>query len=84
MFFDCVFLRRGPPVVAMSNQVDEFLTVEELAALLRTTPSAIYVQRHRGQAPASLGVLVGRKLIWRRRDVDAWWDSQLQTRTPGL
>lgn len=56
----------------------EFLTVEELAELLRRTPSAIYTARSRGIEPASLGVAVGRKILWRRADIDAWFEREKQ------
>lgn len=55
----------------------EYLTAVEVAALLGRTPGALYVERHRGQPPASLAVKVGRRLLWRRADLDRWWDSQL-------
>lgn len=42
-------------------------TVEEIAAILRTSPSAIYSSRHRGQFPGVLGLSAGRRLLF---DVD--------------
>ena len=53
-----------------------FLDVDETAALLRTTPSALYSQRHRGEAPGSLGVRVGRRILWRLVDVETWFDRE--------
>lgn len=54
----------------------EFLDIAQVAVLLGTSPSALYAQRHRGEAPGALAVKVGRKLTWRRSDLDAWFDSQ--------
>lgn len=59
----------------------EFLTIGEVASLLRTTPAALYAARHRGQKPGSLGVQVGRKIVWRRSDIDAWWNAELDANT---
>ncbi len=42
-------------------------TVEEIAQILRTSPSAIYTSRHRGQLPGALGLLAGRRILF---DVD--------------
>jgi len=53
-----------------------FLTIDEVAALLRTTPSALYSQRHRREAPGSLGVRVGRRILWRLVDVETWFDRE--------
>lgn len=55
----------------------EFLTVEALAELLQTTPNALYVQRHRGEAPGALSVKAGKRLLWRRQDIEHWFDAQL-------
>lgn len=54
----------------------ELLTVEELADLVRCTPAAIYVQHHRGQAPGALGFKAGRRILYRRSDLEAWFDSR--------
>ncbi len=54
----------------------EYLTIEEVADLLRTTRTALYSQRHRSEEPGSLAIKVGRRLVWRRTDLDAWFDSQ--------
>lgn len=58
----------------------EFLAVQEVAALFHCSTSALYTQRHRGEAPGALAVKVGRKLLFRRSDLDAWWN---QSRTGG-
>ena len=51
-----------------------YLTADEVAAMYRFTVSALYTQRHRREAPGSLGVKVGRKLLWRQSELDAWYD----------
>ena len=49
------------------------LTVDETAALLRTTPKAVYLMIHRGQLP---GVTrVGKRVLVRRDDLVAWLDE---------
>lgn len=55
--------------------MERLLTVEEVAELLRTTRSAIYSSRHRQEAPGSLAVRVGRRLLWRPRDLEKWLDA---------
>ena len=54
----------------------EYLTLDELCELYRLTPKTVYQQRWRRHAPGSLGVNVGRKLLFRRRDLEAWFDSE--------
>ena len=61
----------------------DLLTVEQLAELLRTTPSAIHSQRHRGQAPGRLGVKLGRRVFWRRIDLDEHFSAELAKQTAG-
>jgi hypothetical protein len=51
--------------------VPEYLTIEEAADLLRTTPNALRVQRHRRSPPGTLGVLVGRRLLFQLAEIDA-------------
>lgn len=52
------------------------MTVAEVSAYLRLTPGALYSQRHRGVAPGSLGIRVGKKLLWRPEDIDAFLQRQ--------
>lgn len=61
----------------------EFLTVSEVAELLRTTPNALYSARHRGLEPASLAVQVGKRLLWRRSDLEDWFDRQMDKAVAG-
>ncbi len=67
--------------MSKSNRQD-LLTVAEVADWLRTSPTALYSQRYRGEAPGSLAVRVGARLLWKRRVLDEWLDSQLDS--PGL
>jgi hypothetical protein len=50
----------------------QLLTVQEVANILRTTPGAIYNQRHRGDAPGSLGIRVGRRILFHVRNLEAF------------
>jgi hypothetical protein len=52
------------------------LTVDEAAEVLRTTPTALYSQRHRSEPPGSLGVQVGRRILWAETDLEDWWRSR--------
>ena len=54
----------------------EYLTVEEVADLFRVSISALYTQRYRSEPPGVLGRKVGRRLLWKRSELDAWWTSQ--------
>lgn len=63
-----------PPLAGKSD----FLTVEEVIALFPgRSRSSIYVERTRGEGIGTLAVKVGRRLYWRRSDIDAWFDAQL-------
>ena len=58
----------------------EYLNVEGVADRYPgQTPWALYAQRKRGEAPGALGVKVGRRLLWRTSDLEAWFDEQLAT-----
>lgn len=52
------------------NTTSPFITTKELADILRTTPNAVRVMRHRGQVPK--GFRRGRNVLYRRTTVDAW------------
>ncbi|MFI6861800.1 helix-turn-helix transcriptional regulator [Streptomyces sp. NPDC050421] len=54
---------------------NQFITTNELATLLRTTPQAVRNMRHRGAAPR--GFRRGRGVLYARADVDAWIASLL-------
>lgn len=53
----------------------EFLTIEEAAELTRRTPNALHVERARGQGVGALGIRVGRRLLFKREDIDAYIDE---------
>ena len=53
------------------------LTVPEAAAYLRLSAAALYTQRHRGEKPGSLGVKVGRRLLFRTSDIERFIDEQI-------
>ena len=67
--------RRAEPTLPLGVQSGDdglplLLTFEEVAALLRTTPKAIYAMAQRRQLP---GVLrIGRRMLVRRDDLLAW------------
>lgn len=56
----------------------ELLTVSEAAEYLRLTPGALYTQRHRGEKPGALGIKVGRKVLYRRTDLERFFDELLE------
>jgi len=49
---------------------ESYLTVPELASEFRVPIQTVYSWRFRGKAPKSYRV--GRRLLFRRTDVDAW------------
>ena len=55
----------------------EYLNVEDVAALFGRSRASIYVERHKGEGLGALGVQVGKRLFWRRADVDAWFEQKL-------
>jgi excisionase family DNA binding protein len=50
--------------------LDEFLTVDELAAELRQPKPTIYLMNSRGDGPPRLKI--GRRVVYRRSDVEKW------------
>lgn len=56
-------------------QMDQLLTIEDLAELLHTTPRGIRIRRHRGRTlPPALRL--GGRLLWRVSDVVAWLEAE--------
>lgn len=49
------------------------MTTAELAVHARTTPATVRYWRHKGTGPAALKV--GRRVLYRVQDVEAWLDS---------
>ncbi len=60
----------------MPDERPDYLTVREVADLYRVSVSALYTQRYRSEPPGALGVKVGRRLLWKRSELDVWWTSQ--------
>jgi len=52
-------------------QIPELLTVDELAAVLKTTANAIRLRHARGQLPTPIDI-GNKKLLWRVADVAQW------------
>lgn len=55
------------------------LSAQEVAEYLGVPITTIYTWRHRSQGPP--GLRVGRHLRYRRRDVEAWIERQLDNPT---
>lgn len=53
----------------------EFMTTEEVAAYFRTVPATVRYWRHIGKGPRSFKV--GRRVLYRRSDCQAWADAEL-------
>jgi hypothetical protein len=53
-----------------------YLTVDDVAVRYHSTRSALHVQRSRGKAPGSLGIRVGKRLLWKVADLEEWEESQ--------
>jgi excisionase family DNA binding protein len=58
--------------------VDELLTEQELAALLKVSVRTVRAWRIEGTGPPSLRI--GRGVRYRRRDVDTWLEQQAEDR----
>lgn len=52
----------------------ELLTTEEFADLIRTPESTVRYWRHVGTGPR--GVRIGRRVLYRRTDIDEWIAEQ--------
>lgn len=53
-----------------------FLKTAELAALLRTTPEAVNMMRHRGVGPP--GFRRGRNVLYPQVEVEKWLAAQIE------
>ena len=58
----------------------ELLTLTETAAVLRTTVATLRYWRHLGVGPD--GFRLGRRVVYRRGDVDRWLTEQQQAQFP--
>ena len=55
----------------------DLLTLTEAAELLRIAPETLRYWRHVGTGPAS--AKLGRRVVYRRADVEAWIEQQFET-----
>ena len=55
----------------------EMMTTEEVAAYFRTVPATVRYWRHVGKGPRSLRV--GRRVLYRAGDVQAWAEQAMTT-----
>lgn len=51
----------------------DLLTITELSKIISVSPDTLYQWRHRGYGPRS--TKAGRRVLYRRSDVDAWLES---------
>ncbi|MFE3059078.1 helix-turn-helix transcriptional regulator [Nocardia sp. NPDC059239] len=63
----------------MSDAGLSLATSAEVAATLRTTPAALAQLRYRGEGPVFRKL--GRRVLYRWEDVNAWVDAQASTST---
>lgn len=54
--------------------MQELLTTAEAAEILRTVPGTLRYWRHTGTGPRS--ARIGRRVVYRRVDLDAWIAAQ--------
>lgn len=55
----------------------EYLVTKEVADVVRTSPETVRYWRHIGKGPKS--TKVGRKVLYRREDVEAWLETLYAT-----
>ena len=67
-----------PLLLMFAPSMDDFLTIQDLADLLRVPVQTVYDWRRRGYGPRAHKV--GGHLRWRRSDVEAWLDSVAEGR----
>jgi hypothetical protein len=58
--------------------MEQLLTLEETADYLRMTTGALYTQRYRGEKPGTLGIRVGRKILYRPSDINRFLEERLR------
>lgn len=56
------------------NSNDPLMTVEEVAEYTRLSPATVRWLRHARRGPVAS--VLGRRVLYRRSDVDAWIESQ--------
>jgi predicted DNA-binding transcriptional regulator AlpA len=65
--------------VEHSDTRRDYLDVSDVANLIPgMSRSALYTQKHRGQAPGALAIRVGKRLVWRRADIERWFSEQVE------
>jgi excisionase family DNA binding protein len=69
-------------VQSHTSKAADLLTTEELAVMLRTSSTAILTMRHRGELPAALGFRRGRRVLYRRSDIDKWVQGEVEKQAP--
>ncbi|SHF88772.1 helix-turn-helix transcriptional regulator [Geodermatophilus nigrescens] len=62
------------PSVDTPGSAGDLMTLAETAAYLRTPVATLRYWRHRGEGPA--GFRLGRRVVFRRADVDQWLDAR--------
>jgi predicted DNA-binding transcriptional regulator AlpA len=62
---------------------ERLLTLAEVAAYLRLPPASLHRQRYVGDPPGSLGFRVGRHVRFRRGDIEAWIEQQVDCTSKG-
>ena len=58
------------------SQDPPYLTIEDVASLFGRNVAALYAERHRREGVGSLGVAVGKRIYWRRSDIEDWFTAQ--------
>ncbi|WP_342742254.1 helix-turn-helix domain-containing protein [Geodermatophilus nigrescens] len=61
------------------SSASDLMTLAETAAYLRTPVATLRYWRHLGEGPA--GFRLGRRVMFKRADVDAWLDARRRTET---
>ncbi|HIZ98255.1 MAG TPA: helix-turn-helix domain-containing protein [Candidatus Janibacter merdipullorum] len=58
----------------------DLMTVTEASQYLRIPEGTLRYWRHRGEGPRA--VKLGRRVVYRRQDLDAWFVAQLDASQP--
>jgi predicted DNA-binding transcriptional regulator AlpA len=65
-----------PPTTVAPNAHDDLIPLDEVCALGRITPSGFRNLRQQGRVPQ--GWRIGRRLYFRRADVDTWLAGRIR------
>ena len=68
-------------VSGLAAVTPEYLTTQELADLVRAPAETCRFWRHAGRGPRS--VKIGRRVLYKRADVEAWLEEQYASQGPG-